>query len=409
MGVGKTKVPVAGTIGKAVYIDPNATVGADIGLNLRLNGAVVSLAQLAQALGVNNNKASTFAATLWKLVGEIPPNIVDIAALNSNGILQRNPDGHWSLVPATIGRPGRDGEDGERGPPGQAGAAGAAGVGTPGNPGPRGFPGDEGDRGPPGPLGPQGPTGPTGPAGSGSSAGGSPVPWNWGQDEPDEPRVMPPFDIGASPLWSGQHTFAQAPVLTASNISITAQNDTGSFRVANAAGTSVVYVTTVKGWTGAGSASDAAIGAGGALNFYSGNTNTLRMDISAAGAAHVFGLANQDTFSIIGSSTSGQSFGCVVTAGSTSADYALFVRDVSGTNNRLIVRGDGRILYNAGTGLGHLFQINGAEVLTISGVVTTGVNSGTLTTANKPGTGANTVGWLPITIAGVQRYIPIFG
>lgn len=192
----KTRVPVAGTIGKSIKtistVPPqNLTITQ---AQLQAIIAAVNASQLAQ-------NPSGLQPTTWQLITEIPPNIVDIAALESHGFLTRNPDGTWTLVPTPVvfGPAGEDGQDGAPGPPGAAGKAGAAGVF-----GPPGADGNDGDSGPPGPPGAVGPQGPIGPSGTGSNAGYQIV----FADEPEDPPQRPFFDVGASPVWGGQHTFA---------------------------------------------------------------------------------------------------------------------------------------------------------------------------------------------------------
>lgn len=216
----KTRVPVAGTIGKSIK-----TISATPPQNLTITPAQIQAiiaAVNASQLAANPSGA---APTFWQLISEIPQNIVDIAALISSGYLVRNPDGTWALVPPSPpGQPGLDGEpgeDGERGapgapgkdgltvmgppgidgedgmdgamgPPGPQGPAGSGATGAQGpmgNPGQDGSDGADGDQGPPGLLGPQGPTGTTGgqgPMGNPGVAG----------DDGVDGDVGPPGQIG---------------------------------------------------------------------------------------------------------------------------------------------------------------------------------------------------------------------
>ncbi len=61
-------------------------------------------------------------------------------------------------------------------------------------------------------------------------------------------------------------------------------------------------------------------------------------------ALTVNGAANQHTANFLASTTSGQSLGVVIEAGTTSADYALLVNNAINTLNYFEVRGDGKIL-----------------------------------------------------------------
>ncbi len=72
MGINqKINVPVFGTVGKKVLINPNATDGATFGKNLFYGDGttVVTLANLATALGLNNpNQQPT---VLWNQLAAI--------------------------------------------------------------------------------------------------------------------------------------------------------------------------------------------------------------------------------------------------------------------------------------------------------------------------------------------------
>lgn len=96
--MGKIKVPVFGTVGKAVFIEQGATLGATIGTDLRLpDGSVPSLNQLAAALGVGQsaNSLNGNQATLWRFIGEKPANIIEVAALSTSGLVVRQASGDW--------------------------------------------------------------------------------------------------------------------------------------------------------------------------------------------------------------------------------------------------------------------------------------------------------------------------
>lgn len=176
----KTRIPVNRTVGRSVQtvtsVDTSDLTTAIANLN-------IAVGKLQAAAAAN---PSGLSPTVWSLISEIPNNIVDIAALISHGLLQRNQDGTWVLVPPPPpGQPGIDGEqgvDGERGAPGSPGVAGA--VGLRGPPGEDGLPGDDGSQGPPGPVGP---------AGSGSTGAQGPMgtPGTEGADGQDGDRGPP--------------------------------------------------------------------------------------------------------------------------------------------------------------------------------------------------------------------------
>src|SRR5690554_2250148 len=82
---GKVKVPLYGNPSRAAFINTDATVGATIGLDLRLpDGSVPSLDQLALLLasragGVQQGGSlGNASVTLWRLIREVPPNVQQV-------------------------------------------------------------------------------------------------------------------------------------------------------------------------------------------------------------------------------------------------------------------------------------------------------------------------------------------
>lgn len=72
---------------------------------------------------------------------------------------------------------------------------------------------------------------------------------------------------------------------------------------------------------------------------------STKLDSPLVAPVVINGNANQTTVSIVGSATTGQSFGLNVTAGTTSADIALAVNNRASTP-LFAVRGDGKVLYS---------------------------------------------------------------
>lgn len=213
----KTRVPVAGTIGKSIQTGIAAAAAATI------TAADLAAIIVAVKNSIQQANPSGLTPTAWSLITEIPPNISKIAALIGNGFLVRNSDGTWSLVPQPVGIRGEDGpegpqgemgfpglqgpkgdkgdrgspgddgtsgEDGAMGPPGPQGPAGTGAAGPQGPLGPPGFSGSDGEDGadgPPGPAGPFGPTGATGPQG----------PQGFNGNDGDDGEAGPPGLIGA--------------------------------------------------------------------------------------------------------------------------------------------------------------------------------------------------------------------
>jgi hypothetical protein len=80
--VAKVRVAVLGTVGKAVFLDPDATNGATIGLNLRLpNGYVPSLEELAEIICSYCTPVQS-TTNIWNTIYNIPENIVQIGGLD---------------------------------------------------------------------------------------------------------------------------------------------------------------------------------------------------------------------------------------------------------------------------------------------------------------------------------------
>ena len=89
MASGKVRVAILGTVGKAVFIDPNANRGATIGTDLRLpDGSVPSLRRLAEIICSYCDPVEP-APIIWKYVYEIPDNLGQIANLDCCGIIVR--------------------------------------------------------------------------------------------------------------------------------------------------------------------------------------------------------------------------------------------------------------------------------------------------------------------------------
>lgn len=114
--------------------------------------------------------------------------------------------------------------------------------------------------------------------------------------------------------------------------------------------------------TGGPSGEQATIGTTGAFPLTFGTSNTARIVINSAGgvainapssiveAFTVQGFNNDNTMHLTGGATSGQSFGEIIDAGSTSADYAFYVRSQNTANSFFQIHGDGGIVVGSPTG-----------------------------------------------------------
>src|SRR5690606_34374322 len=123
---GKVKVPLYGNPNRAAFINTDATVGATIGVDLRLpDGSVPSLDQLALLLasragGVQQGGSlGNASVTLWRLIREVPPNVQQVEALQGTGLVTRRSDGAWTVRELTVADPDRlvildgDGDEGD--------------------------------------------------------------------------------------------------------------------------------------------------------------------------------------------------------------------------------------------------------------------------------------------------------
>ena len=83
---------------RVVTFDPDATKGATIGTDLRgPNGEVLTLTQLRALLIADDGigEPNELAATIWRLIAEIPANVVEVEHLMSAGLVARFTDGSW--------------------------------------------------------------------------------------------------------------------------------------------------------------------------------------------------------------------------------------------------------------------------------------------------------------------------
>jgi hypothetical protein len=78
---------------------------------------------------------------------------------------------------------------------------------------------------------------------------------------------------------------------------------------------------------------------------------TLTLTPASGVALRLNGVANTSSEVIVGSSTSGQSFGLTINAGTTTADYGLLVASQNGATNFLSVAGNGVITVASNTAI----------------------------------------------------------
>lgn len=93
-------VPVRGAASKQVQVESGATRGARLGVDLLgADGTLLTLERLAAVLAPlvqpEPPAASRAPPTLWSRVQEKPPNILEAAALATDGLIVRLADGSW--------------------------------------------------------------------------------------------------------------------------------------------------------------------------------------------------------------------------------------------------------------------------------------------------------------------------
>ncbi|HHA2379327.1 TPA: hypothetical protein ACOEBN_000798 [Stenotrophomonas maltophilia] len=94
----KKRVPLHQNPRGFVDVDPDATNGAQVGVNLRgPDGQLLTAAQVINPPTGGSGGPNSVASTVWKLIKEIPLNIQKLAALIGAGFAVRKNDGEWAL------------------------------------------------------------------------------------------------------------------------------------------------------------------------------------------------------------------------------------------------------------------------------------------------------------------------
>lgn len=113
----KKRVPLHQNPRGFVDIDPAATEGAILGVNLRDSAGNVIRPQDVLNQPASSGGTNSVGSTVWRLILEVPANIQKLAALVGKGIAVRRDDGEWALrtlqegTGIDIANP--DGEDGD--------------------------------------------------------------------------------------------------------------------------------------------------------------------------------------------------------------------------------------------------------------------------------------------------------
>lgn len=93
----RVKVPLADNLKRVISINPDATQGATLGVDLRdASGRVIAPSEVMNSASSGNAGGSTAASTIWRLIREVPPNIQALAALESAGFPTRTASGQWT-------------------------------------------------------------------------------------------------------------------------------------------------------------------------------------------------------------------------------------------------------------------------------------------------------------------------
>lgn len=94
----KKRVPLHQNPRGFVDVDPDATNGAQVGVNLRgPDGQILTAAQVINPTGGSSGGPSSIASTIWKLIREVPSNIQKLDALIGAGFAARQSNGDWAL------------------------------------------------------------------------------------------------------------------------------------------------------------------------------------------------------------------------------------------------------------------------------------------------------------------------
>ncbi|WP_164241920.1 hypothetical protein [Stenotrophomonas maltophilia] len=94
----KKRVPLHQNPRGFVDVDPDATNGAQVGVNLRgPDGQILTAAQVINPTAGDSGGPSSIASTIWKLIREIPLNIQKLAVLTGAGFATRQINGDWAL------------------------------------------------------------------------------------------------------------------------------------------------------------------------------------------------------------------------------------------------------------------------------------------------------------------------
>jgi hypothetical protein len=347
----KFQAPVLGGFRKMITLPPT-TVGTTIA---EIGGGTITLSQLAAAINnilTGSGTTTTGTANAANLV--VGPGLTGGGPLVGNVPLRITAPIPWGMVD--------DGVDGDQGPQGVPGPRGLQGV-----PGQFLMPedGQDGDWGPPGAAGAVGATGaqgPQGPAGSGTGSGGTGTLMMFIPDDHsfDDVLTMP------GPIGPQGATGAAGPAGVAGPTLHILSEDTSYDDIVQFGAPSVganptaqVGLTAVNGKLTTYLRSDAAP----ALSQSISPTWTGNHTFNPAGGSTVFdGIANNAAVVIDAATTTSQSFGIFMQAGTNAADFAFAIANGGNTAQLLKLFGDGGLTVG-----GTAVADEGAGTINVSG------------------------------------------
>ena len=222
----------------------------------------------------------------------------------------------------------------------------------------------------------------------------------------------PALSQAITPTWSALHTFGAGLTVSAGAVTLNTHTLTLSAN-ATVGGTNTGDQVVPVGANPSATIGLAAVNGTAATWMTSDSAPALSQGISptwtgnhtftpAAGTAvTINGKANSNAFVINATTTSNQSFGLVIVAGTSGSDYA--IRALTAAGSEMFKLDGARNIVYTGSGAG-------TAVLNLNTMATTGAKTAAMTATNKPGTNNQTTPavWVPIVCDGTTYYLPAY-